>query len=119
MAVHVAVLDLELKLSREQLIHIMSQQLTMSWRHYPHNRDECEQRIRDYLLDVIVGNLNFLDRLEHQFQEKPKELDSMTKHFEKHWAEVRSSGPRLADTATKIIDEFFPELKPPKRKRKK
>jgi hypothetical protein len=109
---------MNLKLTRAQLIHILAQQLTMSWRHYPKTRDQCEKRIQHYLLDTIESNMKYLDRLQHQFNEVPKELDKLDRMREEIWAKARLSGPRFADTAEAIVDEHFPELKP-KRKKKK
>jgi hypothetical protein len=106
------VVKFKVRLSRKTLIRIISQQLTMSWRHLPKSREECLLRAKDYLLDVMAGDLKKLRQLYEEFAETPTPVAPAERLIQDHWREARLSGPNYLDEATKIVDKFFPELKP-------
>jgi len=97
-------------LTRADLIRIIAQQLTMSWRHYPHTREECIERAIHYLQDVGADGLKSLKRLHNEFDETRSTPDPMEQVMAQHWARSRLIGPKFRRTATEIVDKHFPDF---------
>jgi len=112
-------LTIKVNLNRDDLIRIIAQQLTMSFRGIPTNGEECLKRVDDYLRDLIEGELKTLLNLENEFEETPKKPTDLEAFMKRHWAERKFDGPKFRQTATEIVEKCFPKPKPPTKKGKK
>jgi hypothetical protein len=107
-----AAVSLSVPLTREDMILVIAQQLTMSWQDPPENRAGCLAGVADYLKDSIVGELRKLAELQDEFEETPPPPGRMDQLIRDYWARVRLDGPAFRAEATAIIDRCFPELTP-------